>query len=85
MVLSRHFDVAIDEYHKAIDAGWRSYQSYRGLTAAYALEGKMEEAKSALAEARRRNPQFTLKWSQTHLPNIPPLFEGMRKAGLPEE
>ena len=45
-----HFDAAIDKYKKAIDAGWRAYQPYRGLTAAYALDGKMEEATSALAE-----------------------------------
>ena len=80
-----HFDAAIDEYKKAIDAGWRAYQPYRGLTAAYALEGKMEEATSALAEARRLNPALTLKWLQTHSPNVPPLIEGLRKAGLPEE
>ena len=80
-----HFDAAIDEYHKAIDAGWRAYQPYRGLAAAYALKGKMEEATSALAEARRLNPQLTLKWRQTHSLNIPPLLEGLRKAGLPEE
>jgi tetratricopeptide (TPR) repeat protein len=80
-----HVDAAVDEYHKAIDAGWRAYQPYRGLAAAYALEGKMEEATSALAEARRLNPQLTLKWEQTHSVNIPPLLEGLRKAGLPEE
>jgi adenylate cyclase len=80
-----HFDAAIDKYHKAIDAGWRAYQSYRGLAAAYALEGKMEEATSALAEARRLNPALTLKWLQTHSSSIPPLLEGLRKAGLPEE
>ena len=80
-----HLGAAIDEYHKAIDAGWRAYQPYRGLAAAYALEGKMEEATSALAEARRLNPQLTLKWEQTHSVNIPPLLEGLRKAGLPEE
>ena len=80
-----HFDAAIDEYKKAIDAGWRAYQPYRGLTAAYALDGKMEEATSALAEARRLNPKLTLKWLQTHSPNVPPLVEGLRKAGLPEE
>src|SRR5271157_4573276 len=80
-----HFDAAIDKYHKAIDAGWRAYQPYRGLAAAYALDGRMEEATSALAEARRLNPQFTLKWQQTHSVNIPPLLEGLRKAGLPEE
>ena len=51
-----NFDAAIDEYQKAIDAGWRAYQPYRALAAAYALHGKMEEAASALAEARRLNP-----------------------------
>ena len=80
-----HLDAAIDEYHKAIDAGWRAYQPYGALAAAYALDGKMEEAASALAEARRLNPQLTLKWLQTHSLSIPPLLEGLRKAGLPEE
>jgi adenylate cyclase len=81
-----HYDAAIDEYHKAIDAGWRAYQPYRGLAAAYALEGKKEEATPALAEARRLNPELTLKWLQTNTgANIPPLVDGLRKAGLPEE
>jgi adenylate cyclase len=80
-----HIDAAVEEYHKAINVGWRAYQPYRSLAAAYALEGKMEEAASALAEARRVNPQLTLKWQQTHSMNVPPLLEGLRKAGLPEE
>jgi adenylate cyclase len=80
-----YFDAAVDEYKKGIDAGWRAYQPYRSLAAAYALNGKMEEAASALAEARRLNPQLTLKWEQTHSVNLPPLLEGLRKAGLPEE
>jgi tetratricopeptide (TPR) repeat protein len=80
-----HVDAAVEEYHKAINVGWRAYQPYRSLAAAYALEGKMEEAASALAEACRLNPQFTLKWQQTHSMNVPPLLEGLRKAGLPEE
>jgi adenylate cyclase len=80
-----HFGAAIDEYKKAIDAGWRAYQPYRGLAAAHALDGKMEEATSALAEARRLNPELTLKWVQTHSQSIPALLEGLRKAGLPEE
>ena len=80
-----HFGAATDEYKKAIDAGWRAYQPYRGLAAAYALDGKMEEAASALAKALRLNPMLTLKWVQTHSQSIPPLLEGLRKAGLPEE
>jgi hypothetical protein len=51
---------------------------------AYALDGKMEEAMSALAEARRLNPQLTLKLLQTNSLSIPPLLEGLRKAGLLE-
>jgi hypothetical protein len=45
----------------------------------------MDEAKSALAEARRLNPGLTLAWETTHAPAIPNLFEGLRKAGLPEK
>ncbi|MGO9847689.1 MAG: adenylate/guanylate cyclase domain-containing protein [Methylocella sp.] len=81
----RHFDAAIDEYHKAIDAGYRGFIPYVDLAAAYALEDKMEEAKTALAEARRLNPKLTLKWMTAHAPILPPLFEGLRKVGLPEE
>ena len=80
-----HFDAAIDEYHKAIDAGYRSFYAYTNLAAAYALDGKMDEAKTALAEARRLNPKLTVKWLIAHTPNLPPVFEGLRKAGLPEE
>jgi len=80
-----HFDAAIEEYHKAIEAGLRSFIPYVDLAAAFALEGKMDEAKSALAEARRLNPKLTIKWMRAHAPNLPPLFEGLRKAGLPEE
>ena len=80
-----HFDAAIEEYHKAIDAGHHSSIPYQDLAAAYALEGKMDEARTALAEARRLNPKLTIKWLRVHAPNLPPLFEGLRKAGLPEE
>jgi adenylate cyclase len=80
-----HYDAAIDEFHKVLDAGWRVYMPYGNLAAAYALEGKMDEAKSALAEARRLNPSLTVKWAIAHSPNVPKAFEGLRKAGLPEE
>jgi hypothetical protein len=47
----------------------------------------MDEAKAALAEARRRSPELTVKWmiKESPAPRLPPLFEGMRKAGMPEE
>ena len=65
-----HFDAAIDEYHKAIDSGFRHFFTLRDLAAAYALEGKMDEAKTALAEARRLNPKLTVKWMQAIMRRI---------------
>ena len=41
----------------------------------------MDEAKTALAD----NPKVTVKWMIAHMPNLPPVFEGVRKAGLAEE
>ena len=79
------FDAAIDEFQKAIDAGAHYFIPYVNLAAAYALAGKMDEAKSALAEGRRLNPNLTVKWLTNHAPNLPPLFDGLRKAGLAEE
>jgi TolB-like protein len=80
-----HFDAAIDDYHKAIDLGMPSMWPYASLTAAYALAGKIDEAKSALAEARRLEPKLTIKFVTLFGPPIPNLFEGLRKAGLAEE
>ena len=80
-----HYDAAIDEYNKALDAGYRTSGAYLWLTAALALEGKLEEAKTALAEARRINPNHTIKPVIPTWPDLPSLFEGLRKAGLPEE
>jgi adenylate cyclase len=79
-----HFDAAIDEFHKAIDLGSRPFYAYTNLAAAYAHAGRMDEA-SALAEARRLNPAITIKWLKEHTPNLPASFDGLRKAGLPEE
>jgi TolB-like protein len=78
-------DVAAEEYHKSIEAGFRSFGLYEGLAAIYALEGKTEEAKAAMAEAQRIQDPLTVKWLILNYPNIPALFEGVRKLGLPEE
>ncbi|MGO9698429.1 MAG: hypothetical protein ACLPX7_04105 [Xanthobacteraceae bacterium] len=76
---------SIVEYQKAIDGGHRVYWVYANLAAAYALEGRMDEAKSALAEARRLNSSLTVKWYAEHTMDLPNRSEGLRKAGLPEE
>jgi tetratricopeptide (TPR) repeat protein len=80
-----HFDAAIDAYRKAIDSGLGMFFVYTNLAAAYAHAGKMDEAKTALAEARRLNPEITVKWMKEHTPNLPAVFDGLPKGGLPEE
>ena len=82
---SGQVDVAIDEYHRATDAGFRTWIPYGDLAAAYALQGKEQQSRAALAEALRLNPDLTVKWFVAHAPNLPKLVEGFRKAGLPEE
>jgi adenylate cyclase len=79
----RRLDAAIEEYRKAIDVGYRN--RVVNMAGAYALQGKMEEAKSVLAEALRANPKLTLKMLTDRSLVPPALAEGLRKAGLPEE
>jgi len=79
-----HFDAAIDEYHKAIEAGFRFVWVYASLTAAYALEGKMEEAKPPWRKPPLE-PKTHRQMDDRICANIPSLLEGLRKAGLPEE
>jgi tetratricopeptide (TPR) repeat protein len=78
-----HLDAAIEEYHKAIDVGYRN--RVVNMAGAYALQGKMEEAKSVLAEALRANPKLTVKMVTERFSIPPALAEGLRKAGLAEQ
>jgi len=80
-----HFDTAIDECNKAIDGGYRAFYSYLNLAVARAFKGEMDEAKAALAEARRLNPKLSVKWLTERKPVLQPAFDVLRKAGLPEE
>jgi adenylate cyclase len=79
------FDAAIDSYRKTLDSGFRQFFIYARLSAAYADAGRIDEAKAALAEARGLNPKFTVKSMIEHMPNWPAIFDGVRKAGLPED
>jgi adenylate cyclase len=80
-----HFDAAIEEANKAIDAGYRVFLPYTQLTVAYALKGNLVEAKAALAEARRLNPKLTVKAMRERYPDFPWVSDGLRMAGLPEQ
>ena len=80
-----HFNSAIDESSKAIDGGYRVFYSYLNLAVAHAFKGEMDAAKAALTEARRLNPKLSIKWLTERKPVLQPAFDGLRKAGLPEE
>jgi adenylate cyclase len=80
-----HLEAAIDAYRKALDAGDRPQWPYLSLAAAYALLGRMDEAKPYVAETLRLNPNFTIKWLREHAEDIPTRNEGLRKAGFAEE
>ena len=80
-----HFGAAVDEFQKSIGFGNRTFIPRGCLAAAYALDGKADEANRALAEARRLNPKLSVKRMISAGPDIPNVLEGLRKAGLPEE
>ena len=66
----------INEYHNATNAFPRTLVIVRFSSTMIwppptQLEGKMDEAKTALAEARRLNPKLSVKWLQSLAPNIP--------------
>jgi hypothetical protein len=64
--------------------GLRVYFVHTNLAAAYEHSGKMDEAKAELAEAHRL-PVITIKWIKERSPNLPAVFNGLRKAGLPDD
>jgi hypothetical protein len=83
-----HLDVAIDEENKAIDAGFKVWFVYLCLAIAHSAKGDIDEAKTALTEARRLRPELTIKWmtGNKRLPNdTQAWFDALRKAGMPEE
>jgi adenylate cyclase len=82
------FDAAIEESSKAIDAGSKVFFTYLCLATAQALKGDVDEAKTALAEARRLKPELSVKWlmgNKAFSNYSQPWYDALRKAGLPEE
>ena len=80
-----HLDAAIEQSSTAIDGGYRVFYSYLNLAAARGIKGDLEEAKRALAEARRINPKLSVRWINERKPILGPAIDSLRKAGLPEQ
>ncbi len=82
--MGRYHD-AIREEQAALDSGFSGWAVYAQLAVAYAFLGRQSEAEAAVAQARKIAPALTIKWLRVRL-DIPEVFyEGLRKAGLPEE
>jgi len=76
---------AIREEQAALDGGFSNWAAYTQLAMAYAFLDQRSEAEAAVVQARKLNPKLTIKWLRTWLENPEVYFEGLRKAGLPEE
>ena len=89
-----HF--AVEEYEEAADWAQRSLQrgsvdpaTYRYLAASYAHLDRADEARRAMQEMLTIDPEFSLATDRVILSTADPafverLFDGLRKAGLPE-
>ena len=74
-------DAAIEQFKRAVSLGYPTYFAYSMLAGAEAAKGNDAEAKLALAEARRLNPQLTIKWLLTETPTPSIIIDGLRMAG----
>lgn len=83
------YATAIQDELRSLDTGYRSFQPYLALAAAYAANGEDEKAKTAMNDAIKANPAVSVAWLRGHLPaliDIPPGFrEAAHKAGLPND
>ena len=80
---------------RGIEANRNFPAAYFSLAAALAQLGRLNEARSAVKAGLALNPAFTISraraswtaWSDnpTYLAQLEPIFEGMCKAGVPEE
>jgi adenylate cyclase len=76
---------AIREETAALDSGYSAWPVYAALAVAYAFTGRQSEAEAAVVQARKVNPKLTIKWYSARIEEPEVTYEGLRKAGLPEE
>jgi TolB-like protein len=89
------YEQAVGWFRRAIEANRNFPVTYFRLAAALAQLGRLDEAHSAVKAGLALNPAFAISrvraaWTArsddpTYLAQLEPIFEGMRKAGVPEE
>jgi tetratricopeptide (TPR) repeat protein len=88
------YEQAIAWFRRAIEANRNYPEAYFNLAAALAQLGRLDEARSAVKAGLALNPTFSISraraaWTPmsddpTYLAQLEPVFEGLRKAGVPE-
>ncbi len=89
------YEQAVAWFRRAIEANRNNPPTYLNLAAALAQLGRLGEACSAVRTSLPLNPAYTVSrrrasWTAqsddpTYLAQLEPIFEGMRKAGVPEQ
>ena len=89
------WDQAAAWFRRAIEVNRNYPHPYFVLAAALAQLGRLDEARSAVETGLALNPKFTISrartvWTAqavdaTYLAQLVPIYEGMRKAGVPEQ
>ncbi len=89
------WELAAAWFRRAIEANRNYPLAFFQLAAALAQLGRLEEAHSAVKAGLALNPAFSISrvraaWTAmsddpTYLAGLEPVFEGMRKAGVPEQ
>ena len=89
------YEQAVAWFRRAIEANRNYPSAYFWLAAALAQLGRLDEARSAVKAGLALNPAYTISraraaWTArsddpTFLAQLEPIFEGMRKAGVPEQ
>ena len=89
------YEQAVAWFRRAIEANRNVPPAYFWLAAALTQLGRLDEARSALKAGLALNPTYTISrarasWTAmsddpTYLAQLEPIFDGLRKAGVPEQ
>jgi TolB-like protein len=86
----KHHETAAEWAEKAVQVPNSHYWANAALVAALGHLDRRDETRAAVAELRRRKPEFTCRFAKDHLfyltspAQVDHYLEGLRKAGVPE-